>query len=334
MISVEKEYRAVLTRIGFSLLFFLLLSNVVMGGAEALSMFLNEIWTTSDFIYISTDLISSIAYMASFILPVPFFYIISRGIKKQPLNLSVRLPESHSFFKLVAIVWAGIAIIVPMAYLNSLLFPISVDTTSDLFGFDFSEPYKLVLGFISTAVVPAFVEEFLFRGLIISNIKPYSKNAAVIISAVAFGLMHQNPAQLLYATAAGVILGLVYIETDSIWCCIALHFFNNFVSVLQTYLSSVMDEYVASMVVYFFDVFMVVGGMICAVLLLNTLKKRNKEKEAENIYGVFGSYDRVSPSFSGKINYVKNAFTTPTFMIFVILCAVQSVANGVLLLAL
>ena len=246
MNCVEKEYKSIILRLGFSLLLFLLLSNLLMGGAQIFSTLFRGFVPDSDTVYIATDLVSSIAYLASFILPVPFFYIISRGIKTQPMNLTLTLPSPHSAFKLTAIVWAGISVIFAMAYLNSLIFPVSSDSVSDLFDFDFTAPYKLVLSLISTAIVPAFAEEFLFRGLIVSNIKPYSKSAAVIISAVAFGLMHQNPMQLLYATAAGIVFGIVYIETESIWCCIVLHFINNFISVMQTYFSYILDENTAN----------------------------------------------------------------------------------------
>ena len=324
---IEKEYRSVITRIGISLLFFLLVFNLFSGGAELFSMLMREFDSGSDAVYIATDLISSVAYLASFILPVPFFYIISQNAKKHPMNLTLSLPSPHSTFKLGAIVWAGIAIIVPMAYLNSLIFPVSVDTTSELFGFDFSEPYKLVLSFISTALVPAFAEELLFRGLVVSNIKPYSKSAAVIISAVAFGFMHQNPAQILYATAAGIVFGIVYVETDSIWCCITLHFVNNFISIMQSYFFYILEEESANVLLFFFDIFLVLGGMICAVVILGSLKK----KRVKNNLGVYGVYDNATSGSYANVNFVKNGFATPTLIIFLALCAIQCVINGVLI---
>lgn len=327
MNCVEKEYKSIILRLGFSLLLFLLLSNLLMGGAQIFSTLFRGFVPDSDTVYIATDLVSSIAYLASFILPVPFFYIISRGIKTQPMNLTLTLPSPHSAFKLTAIVWAGISVIFAMAYLNSLIFPVSSDSVSDLFDFDFTAPYKLVLSLISTAIVPAFAEEFLFRGLIVSNIKPYSKSAAVIISAVAFGLMHQNPMQLLYATAAGIVFGIVYIETESIWCCIVLHFINNFISVMQTYFSYILDENTANTLSFFFDVFVVVIGMIFAVVLLGALRKRRAKKTV----GVYGVYDNASEVFSERINFVKKAFLSPSFLVFVVLCAIQSVVMGVML---
>lgn len=325
MIFVEKEYKSIMTRIGLSLLFFLLIFNLLSGGAEVFSLLMRELEPRSDGVYIMTDLISSICYLLSFILPVPFYYLISNGAKSHPMELALALPSPRSGIKLFAVVWAGMAVIIPVAYLNSLLFPVSVEVTADLFGLDFSKPYMLVLHFISTALVPAFAEELLFRGMVVSNLKPYSKNAAVILSAVAFGLMHQNPAQILYATAAGIVFGIVYVETESIWCCITLHFVNNFISVLQTYATYIFDEYTANTLLFFFDIFLVLGGLICALALVNGIKKRNK-KIASGVYGV---YDKTSGVFSQNINFFKKGIFSPAFLIFLILCSIQCVVNGI-----
>lgn len=326
MNCIEKEYKSIVTRLGLSLLFFLFLFNLLSGGAQTISLILREFNSESDTVYILTDLMESAAYLVSFILPVPFFYFISQNKKKHPMELSLIMPTPYPAIKLAAIVVAGMAVIIPIAYLNSLLFPISYDTTSELFSFDFSKPYKVVLCFISTALVPAFAEELLFRGLIISNIKPYGKNSAVLISAVAFGLMHQNPAQILYAMAAGIVFGLIYVETDSIWCCIVLHFMNNLTSVIQNYLLYILNEEAANTILFFVDITVIAIGSICAIALLNSLKKKRGDK---NI-GVYGSFEAEAQT-EARINTLKNGFSTPAFMLFLILCSVQCVINGVML---
>lgn len=327
MNCTEKEYKSIITRIGISLLLFLFVFNIFTGGAQIITLLLRESFPNSDIVYILTDLAYSIAYLLSFVLPTAFFYLISRGVKKHPLNLAVVLPSPRPWIKLTSIVWAGIAVIIPMAYLNSIIFPVSYEITSELFGFDFSKPYMLVLSMISTAIVPAFSEELLFRGMIISNLKPYSKSAAVVISAVAFGLMHQNPMQLLYATAAGVVFGIVYVETESVWCCITLHFVNNFISVIQSYWAYILNQNTADTLLFFFDIFLVVGGLICALALLIGIRKR----KADEKIGVYGVYDKASGGICERINFVKKGFLSPAFLLFVIFCALQSVINGVML---
>ena len=67
--------------------------------------------------------------------------------------------------------------------------------------------------------------------------------------------------------------------------------------------------------------------MIFAVVLLGALRKRRAKKTV----GVYGVYDNASEVFSERINFVKKAFLSPSFLVFVVLCAIQSVVMGVML---
>ena len=330
MISVEKEFKNIMTRLSVSLLFFAILFPLLTGGASALGELLISLFPRSDAVYIVSDLASSLAYLISFVLPVPFFYLISRGGKVYPLKLELKFPEPHPVLSYFAIILAGLAIITPMTYVNSLLFPVSYGDM-EIFGFDFSKPYMLVLTFIASAIVPAFAEELLFRGLLVSNLRPYGKSVAVIVSAVAFGLMHQNPLQLLYATAAGIVFGVVYVETESIWCCIALHFANNFISVIQAYCSYIFDEYTASVFSFFFVVLTGILGIICAVFLASSMKMRSAAKRSVSQRSYWGRYELSPSDFCEKVNFVSVAFKNPVFVIYIVACAAEIVSFGALL---
>lgn len=324
MNNIENEYKSIITRVGFSLLFFLVISNLLTGGTQVISLILRNFDPNSDVVYIATELASIIAYIVSFVLPVPFFYVISKNMLRHPMELSLSLPSPHSGLKLVLIVFAGMAVITPMAYINAILFPVTNEEVLEMFSMSFSKPYMLVLSFIGTAVVPAFVEELFFRGLIISNIKPYSKSAAVVISAITFGLMHQSPTQLLYATAAGFVFGVIYVETNSIWCCITLHFVNNFVSIMHTYLYYILNENTANIIVTFGDIITILLGLISIAIVFSAIKKKSRFKQI----GVFGSFDAVSADGVGSVNFFKSGVLTPTVLIYIIICIIQSIING------
>ena len=95
---------------------------------------------------------------------------------------------------------------------------------------------SFVLGVIFVAVLPAFCEEFLHRGLVMRSVgKQTNYKVAIIVSSVLFGLMHLNIEQVFYATILGVIIGFVGSATDSIYPCMILHFVNNFISVYLSY---------------------------------------------------------------------------------------------------
>ena len=320
-----KEYKSVVTRIGVALLLFLLLFNVLYGGVTSAAELLVSAFNGSRTVIIISELLCAVSYLLSFALPVPFFYAISKDAKCHPMELSLKIPSARPWITYTAIIFAGLAIIIPMATINSLIFPVYEESYAAMEDtiFKTSDSYRIMLDFLATAIVPAFAEEFLFRGLIVSNLKPYSKSAAVIVSAVTFGLMHQNPTQLFYATAAGLGLGLVYVTTESIWCCIALHFVNNLISILQTYSVSLFGYDTALLLVTFFDIFVIIIGIICGIYLLLGLKKE-KEKQRQNTSSVFGVYDSDGRLYEAKRknNLALKAFATPSVAVFMAVCIV------------
>ncbi len=96
--------------------------------------------------------------------------------------------------------------------------------------------YGLLISVFLMAVVPAIVEESTFRGALLSSYKKYNPLVAVVFTAILFGLMHQNFNQMLYATAMGLIFGIVIEATDSIISTMIMHFIYNGTSVAMTYL--------------------------------------------------------------------------------------------------
>ncbi|MBR4782721.1 MAG: CPBP family intramembrane metalloprotease [Bacteroidaceae bacterium] len=57
--------------------------------------------------------------------------------------------------------------------------------------------------------------------------------AVIVISALIFGLLHMNPAQMLVAFIVGIFLGWLYVVTRSIWPCLVCHAVNNAVGVIM-----------------------------------------------------------------------------------------------------
>ena len=55
--------------------------------------------------------------------------------------------------------------------------------------------------------------------------------AAILVSALIFGVIHLNPAQIPYAFVLGLVLGWLYWRTSSLLPCILLHLVNNGLSV-------------------------------------------------------------------------------------------------------
>jgi membrane protease YdiL (CAAX protease family) len=314
-------------------LFFTLLFNLLYGGISDAASMIIKAFPKSDSVYIVSDLLCSMAYLLSYALPVSLFYALSKNAKRHPMNLQLKMPEHKTLKKYVAVLLSGLAVVTATAVVNSLIFPVSFssDAQSAVGSFDYSKSYVVFLEFIASAIVPAFAEELLFRGLIVSNIKPYNKTAAVVVSALAFGLMHQNPRQLFFATAAGLILGVVYLATESIWCCIAIHFVNNFISVFQTYAQQIFGLDIAYLIIFFLDVFIIILGTIGGLWLLKNQKESRLAARdiTDGIYGRFDSAALNNDNNNG-MEYLKKAFLNPAFAVYVAICAILTAFSALL----
>jgi membrane protease YdiL (CAAX protease family) len=83
------------------------------------------------------------------------------------------------------------------------------------------------------AVVPGLCEELLFRGFVLRGLQTrFSPPAAILLSAVLFGVFHFDLYRLLPTTLLGVVLGWVAWRTDRLWPSVVIHVANNAVAVL------------------------------------------------------------------------------------------------------
>lgn len=327
----QKELKSVFNRVGGALLVFLALYSALLSPATMIQELLVARYPHSATVYIITDLICSLCYVASFVLPVAFFYLISKTAKKQPMALKLTLAREHTLSSTLAIVFLGTAVCLACAYLNSMLFPIS-ESAYDQIESSIDGGYQLVLMFISTAIVPAFVEEFLFRGMVLSNLRPYSEGGAILVSALTFGLMHQTPFQIFYTTAVGVVFGYVCVKTESIWSGVLLHFFNNFFAVIQTYLLEVLDVERGNAIynIMMLSV-MLLATVFGAIFSIVSAKKPKGRYEDMGVYGdgataVLGARcDQAPPRAFFK------AFLSPTMIVFIVLCVTSIVSTAALL---
>lgn len=177
---------------------------------------------------------------------------------------------------------------------------------------------NIVLQMFVTVLVPAFCEELMFRGLILTNLLPFGRRFAVIASGLIFGLIHGNHDQMLFAAIAGVILGLLYVETGSIWCGVLVHMFNNFVSLVETVLSFNLR------LCFILEMIPIILGAISAVFLIRVGKEK---KRLEPLNGEFGG---LSPRFTCALKGFSardavKSFFTPTMLCFYIYVIVNEV---------
>lgn len=88
-----------------------------------------------------------------------------------------------------------------------------------------------VTSLIQVCIIAPIIEETLMRGFVLGGLKnTYGVTGALFISALFFAILHFNMAQTLSAFVCGIILGLLYIKTNSIACCIIAHCGYNLIS--------------------------------------------------------------------------------------------------------
>ena len=135
-------------------------------------------------------------------------------------------------------------------------------------------------------ILAPVMEELFYRKLVIDRLRRYGDLPALLLSGIAFGLIHGNFYQFFYAAMLGMLFGYIYLNTGKIRYTIAIHMAINLVGgVYTTEMMKRLDlELLASdpmaaltqnttgMLMYFgylaFVMCMIAGAVIALVLLL------------------------------------------------------------------
>lgn len=99
------------------------------------------------------------------------------------------------------------------------------------------EPTEILLpssdgfGFVGVlyvvAVLPAVLEEMIFRGILFGGLKSCGRAGAVLVCGALFALYHQSPAQTVYQFLCGAAFALMMLRAGSILPTVLSHFLNN-----------------------------------------------------------------------------------------------------------
>lgn len=155
------------------------------------------------------------------------------------LNQKVSIGESIAFRKISfgtgALVFVFTLAIWPLLTLvNALSMLFSNYTITDtMSGVATETPFPLM--FLCVAVVPAILEETVYRGVFFQEYRKVSPVSGAILSGLLFGLMHGNVNQFCYAFVLGGIFAMVIEATGSIVSSMIMHLTINGGSVILMY---------------------------------------------------------------------------------------------------
>ena len=127
--------------------------------------------------------------------------------------------------------------------------------------------YQFLWILLSNAIVPALVEEFALRGVLLQSLRKYGDAFAVLASAILFGIMHGNMTQAPFAFILGAVLAILVIMTGSLWTSMAIHLINNPYSVFMNALLDRGDDLMTSMVMVSLNTLALIYGAIALVYL-------------------------------------------------------------------
>lgn len=190
-----------------------------------------------------TDLLFTVPLQAG-VLFLLVFFIYKKGLKKSGKEIfslsGFKKPEGK---KVVLAVLMGIfgyfATIGVSAVWSSIIEILDYKSSSsgmilpDKFNFG-----VMIVSLFTTAVLPAFCEEFAMRGMLTKTLdNSFSDKAVVVLGGIAFGLFHQYIEQVVYTALFGMLITYVMLRTGCIWYGVIVHFVNNGLSVYLSFAS-------------------------------------------------------------------------------------------------
>ncbi|MBQ8245517.1 MAG: CPBP family intramembrane metalloprotease [Lachnospiraceae bacterium] len=242
---------------------------------------------------------SFVANILAGFLYVGFAYLLIKLLCKKYIKGDMS-DYNIPIFK-IELKWGIVAVLLPI--IITVFYILFIPGSFEQNALDIDSKLELLsAGIFFTGFGAGFVEELVFRGVIMSVIeKRFSKKIAIIVPSVLFGLVHiigmgfnllSCILVLLAGTMVGIMFSLIASETNSIWNSAIVHAFWNIIiigGILQV--GSEFDEY--SLFSYVLDVksFLLTGGefgiessiiavmgygLICLLAVLSNKKKNER----------------------------------------------------------
>jgi len=126
---------------------------------------------------------------------------------------------------LVSIVFIIIGYDIFFNEINNILFSTGIFYVKNIY----LNETPILRGILLNCLKPALAEELIYRVFIIKLFRYFMPDSfAVIGSAIIFALVHYYPLAIIQIFPIGILLAIIYIYTNNILYCIAMHFLHNF----------------------------------------------------------------------------------------------------------
>lgn len=255
----------------------------------------------------------SVLQLAVFVLPCILYYLLKgRKLETDPFFHIVR--PNHFVFVIVSalvlicgtlLIKYGQYILFDEMYTTEGLVQSAVSDTQNYSG------AGIILAYV---LIPAVSEELFFRGIILSEYRPYGSVNAVIISALCFAFVHFSFENFPLYLFAGIILGMVAVVTRSLLASLILHIMSNFISLYGS------DSFLRITIQKSGEFFM--GFLLIALFGLSLIFLLLR---LEQVYSAYAEKPPVSALPANSRDNVLKVFFSPAFLaliaVFVVLTA-------------
>jgi len=174
------------------------------------------------------------------ILVLPALVFMIRN--KLPYKETVRF-RKMKFADMALCILFGILLQPVLTFINALSL-IFTKNSVNVMMVNIYEEVPFLVAVLLIAVLPAVLEETVYRGLFFGEYRKIDTWKAVLLSGVLFGIMHGNLNQFCYATVMGIVFALLIEATGSILSTMLIHFCTNAWSVVSIYLLPKMYEFI------------------------------------------------------------------------------------------
>lgn len=318
--SYKKQLRKDSNTVGFILLLYFVVMFAVSFATIFLPTFASilngEITTdTSELAFMSDTtfimLESGLVSLVSFFGVAIIYSIIAK------MNLGETYPTQKLSFKLTSLlVTFGLSIAMIANYVSNMTIGVF-----DMFGIDANidieypcdNALEVLLFYVTVALLPALVEEFAFRGVLLKIMRKHSDSMAVLVSGVMFGLMHGNFTQIPFALVVGLVLAFITVKTNSLIPAIIIHFLNNGLSVTFSllYTNTTLSEATIDII----NIVLMITISVIGIISFTVLSTKHK-----GFFKLFGASKPVA--FKEKVlTFCKS----PTIIIFTVISLVEAI---------
>ena len=236
--------------------------------------------TTPLYVYI----IAIINEISIGLAPLSYSKVLGQNYYKDiGFNKKVNIPQ---VLMLVGISVLVICAFAPIATYVKMFFDKTGFDSASITTLTIKNPGELVGGIILLAIVPAVLEETLYRGMIARAFARKSYVFAIFMGGFLFAIMHGNPIQLVHQFFLGCVCCIVYFASGSIYASMIVHFTNNLIAVVGSYIAYVHPFEIPDLG---FILMAVIGIILLIVALYFFIKLCNKKASIKRGIKAFNS---------------------------------------------